>query len=286
MDTPIPPVPPPLPVPPPIPQGRGRSVPLSLPRRWIGDMLHAARKVPVVASEKAIRVRAMYDLRRQVPNPPSWSALLIKGLGLVSMRVPEMRRAYLGFPWARLYEAPYSVATVIFGREFRGEMATFFAPMLHPEALPLDRIDGKVRAWKADPVEAHGVLRRLVRNAKPPRPIRRLMWWVGLNWFGLMRARYFGTFAVNSVAAISGARMLQFQTPLTQVMYYGPVTKDGMLPLQMAFDHRVYDGYTGGLIGKELEGVFNNELVAEVKAAAEGRSKELTSPPVSPPARD
>lgn len=274
MDTPSPAPPPPTP-----PNDRGRTIPFSLPRRWIGDMLHAAGKVPVVASEKAIRVRAMHDLRRQVPRPPSWSSLMIKALGLVSMRVPEMRRAYLGFPWARLYEAPYSVASVIFGREFRGEMATFIAPLLHPERLPLDRIGAKVQAWKSDPVEAHGALRRLVRNAKPPRFVRRFLWWFGLNWFGLLRARYFGTFAVNSVAAISGARMIQFQTPLTQVMYYGAVTKDGMLPLQMAFDHRVYDGYTGGLIGKELEGVFNNELIAEVKADAEARA-------ASPPAQD
>lgn len=281
MDTPTP-----LPDPTPPPDDRGRSVPISLARRWVGDMLHAARKVPVVASEKAIRVRAMHELRRQVPHPPSWSSLMIKAMGLVSMRVPEMRRAYMGVPWGRLYEAPYSVASVIFGRQFQGEMATFFAPLPHPERLPLDAIGGKVRAWQTDPIEAHGVLRRLVRNAKPPRFVRRLLWWFGLNWFGLLRARYFGTFAVNSVAAISGARMIQFQTPLTQVMYYGAVTKDGMLPLQMAFDHRVYDGYTGGLIGRELEAVFNNELIAEVKALPAARAARAAPVAASPPAQD
>jgi hypothetical protein len=257
------------PPPPPPAADRGRSVPYTLPRRWIGDMLHAARRVPVVAAERALRVRAMYELRRQVPKPPSWSSLMIKALGLVSMRVPEMRRAYLGFPWARLYEAPYSVASVIFTREFRGELATFFAPMLHPERLELGKIDQKVQAWKADPVAAHGVLRRLVRNAKPPRPVRRFLWWFGLNWFGMMRARYFGTFAVNSIAATTSGRMLQFQTPLTQVVYYGAVTKAGELPLQLAFDHRVYDGVTGGRIASEIEAALNNELIAEVRALGE-----------------
>ncbi len=250
---------------PPPPDDRGRYLPYSLPRRWVGDMLHAARKVPVIACERVIRVKAMHELRRQTPKPPSWSSLLIKAMGLISTKMPELRRAYLGFPWGRIYEAPYSVASVIFGREFRGEQATFFAPMLHPERSPLDKIGGKLQAWKTDPVEAHGALRRLVRNAKPPRPIRRAMWWFGLNWFGLMRARYFGTFAVNSVASIGG-RMLQFATPLTQVLYYGAVNRDGEMLIQFAFDHRVYDGITVAVASVKLEEVLNNELIAEVKA--------------------
>ena len=246
------------------PEDRGRYLPYSLPRRWVGDMLHAARKVPVIACERVIRVKAMRELRRQTPKPPSWSSLLIKAMGLISVKMPELRRAYLGFPWGRIYEAPYSVASVIFGRQFRGEEATFFAPMLHPERSPLDKIGGKLQAWKNDPVEAHGALRRLVRNAKPPRPIRRAMWWFGLNWFGLMRARYFGTFAVNSVASIGG-RMLQFATPLTQVLYYGAVNRDGEMLIQFAFDHRVYDGITVAVASVKLEEVLNNELIAEVQ---------------------
>lgn len=250
---------------PPPPEPRGRYLPYSLPRRWVGDMLYAARKVPVIACERVIRVKAMHELRRKTPRPPSWSSLLIKAMGLISMKMPELRRAYLGFPWGRIYEAPYSVASVIFGRQFRGEEATFFCPMLQPERLTVDRIGAKVQAWKTDPVEAHGALRRLVRNAKPPRPIRRAMWWFGLNWFGEMRARYFGTFAVNSVASIGG-RMLQFATPLTQVLYYGAVNRDGEMLIQFAFDHRVYDGITVALASVRLEEVLNNELIEEVKA--------------------
>lgn len=247
-----------------MPESRGRTLPLSLPRRWIGDMLHFARKVPVVAGERTLRVRGLADARRAAARPPSWHALVIKGLGLVSERVPELRRAYLPYPWPRLYEAPYGVASVVFDREFRGELATFMAPMVQPEKRPLAEIHDKVQAWKADPVEAHGALRRLVRNARPPLPVRRLLWAVGLYGSGYFRARNFGTFAVNSVAGIR-TRPTQLVTPITSVWYYGSVNKGGEMPIHFGFDHRVFDGIAIGKALAALEAVFNGELAAEVR---------------------
>lgn len=245
-------------------EDRGRVLSLSLPRRWIGDMLHFADKVPVVAAERTFRVRALAEARRAVPHPPSWHALVIKALGVASARVPAMRQAYLPYPWPRLYEAPYSVASIVFERDYCGEPATFMAPLVQPEVRPLTVIQNKVKAWKGDPIEAHGVLRRIVRNAKPPRPIRRLIWAMGLYGNGFLRARNFGTFAVNSIAGNRG-RMLTLKTPITSVWYYGMVSKAGEMDIQMAFDHRVFDGSTAGRIGSVIEDVFNNELVAEVR---------------------
>jgi hypothetical protein len=244
-------------------EDRGRTLPLSLPRRWIGDMLHFADRVPVVAGERIIRVRSLVDARRALPRPPAWNALVIKGLGLVSARIPAMRQAYLPYPWPKLYEAPYSVASVVFERDFAGESATFMAPLVQPETRTLAVIQAKVKAWKDDPIEAHGVLRRIVRNAKPPRPIRRMIWAMGLYGSGFLRARNFGTFAVNSIAGIR-SKMLMFKTPITSVWYYGVVTK-GEMVIQLAFDHRVFDGATAGRASAELEAVFNNELLDEVR---------------------
>lgn len=244
---------------------RGRTLPLSLPRRWVGDMLHFAQRVPLVAAERVLRVRALAEARKAVPHSPTWHSLVVKGLGLVSVKMPELRRAYLPCPWPRLYEAPYSVANIVFEREFEGAPATFMCPLLHPERMPLQHIADKVERWKVDPISAHGVLRRLVRNARPPRPVRHLLWAAGLYWHGLMRARMFGTFAVNTVAAMRG-RMLALQSPLTFICYYGAVDKKGEMLIQMGFDHRVFDGSTAGRASSLLEGVFNNELLAEVKA--------------------
>jgi hypothetical protein len=230
-------------------------------------MLHFAERVPASTVERTLRVQPLLDARRSVPDPPGWHALVTKGLGVVSMRVPELRRAYLPFPWPRLYEAPHSVASVVFEKEFGGEPVPFFAPLLHPERLPLRHIQDKVRAWKADPVDAHGALRRLVRNARPPLPVRRLLWSAGLNWNGYFRARNFGTFAVNTVRALS-FRVVAFPCPLTSVWYYGGVSAAGEMGMMMAFDHRVFDGRTVDRAYRELEDVLNTELLAEVREPA------------------
>lgn len=230
-------------------------------------MLHFAERVPTFTFERTMSVKALADARAATADAPGWHALVTKALGVVSVRVPELRRAYLPRPWPRLYEAPYSVASVVFEKEFAGELVPHFAPMLHPETLPLATIQEKVRAWKADPVSAHGVLRRLVRNAKPPQPIRRLLWGAGLYWNGYFRARNFGTFAVNTLRELN-LRPLAFRSPLTTLWYYGQVSDAGEMTVQVALDHRVCDGRAVGRAMDELEAVLNGEIADEVRSAS------------------
>ena len=251
---------------------RGHYVRQSLPRKWMADMLHFSHRVPVVAAERIIRVRATVDARKQSGLAVSWNAVMIKAMGLISERLPELRRAYLPYPWPRLYEAPYSVASVILDREFEGEHATFMAPVLHPERLTLIDLDGKLNRLKTAPFDTVGAYRRLIRSTKFPLPIRRVLWAAGLYGSGYFRARNFGTYAVNSVAAFRG-KMLTMTTPITSCLYYNAVSRDGEMSTQFAFDHRVFDGYLGGRAGTELERVLNDEIVAELKSLnREGRS--------------
>ena len=42
--------------------------------------------------------------------------------------------------------------------------------------------------------------RKMLRATRLPLPLRRLLWWIGLN-VGRQRANYFGSFGVTSVAA-------------------------------------------------------------------------------------
>jgi hypothetical protein len=58
--------------------------------------------------------------------------------------------------------------------------------------------------------------------------------------------------------------MLTMTTPITLCVYYGAVSRDGEMPVQFAFDHRVFDGYTAGQIGYESERVLNNEIATEL----------------------
>jgi hypothetical protein len=242
---------------------KGRYVRQSLPRKWIADMLHFSKRVPVVAAERIVRVRAAAEARKASGLTIGWNTIVVKTLAIVSQRIPEMRRAYLPYPWPRLYEAPYSVASIILDREYEGEHATFMAPVLHPERLSLVELQAKLDRLKTVPFHEVGSFRRLIRTTKFPLLIRRLLWSTGMYWSGLFRARTFGTFAVNSVAATRG-RMLTMTTPITLCVYYGVVSREGEMPVQFAFDHRVFDGYTAGHIGYEAERVLNNEIAAEL----------------------
>ncbi len=244
---------------------RGRSIPLSLPRRWISDMLHFAMKVPVVAAERTLRIRTLVEARRATPFAPSWYATMLKAFAMVSERIPELRRAYMPYPWPHFYEHPFSVGSVVINREYEGEPATFLCPVLHPERLPLTKLHDKLQSLQNDPVEKHGSMRRLIRTSKFPRQIRRLLWAMGLYLSGGLRAGNFGTFSINTNAKGRGIRTLQFVTPITSVFYFGLPSSEGNMDTQLAFDHRVFDGVTAYRIGTELESVLNKELSTETR---------------------
>jgi hypothetical protein len=228
-------------------------------------MLHFAMKVPVVAGERTLRIKNLVEARRATPFAPSWYATILKAYAIVSERIPELRRAYMPYPWPHLYEHPFSVGSVVINREFQGEPATFLCPILHPERLPLTRLHDKLQSLQNDPFDKHGAMRRLIRTSKFPLPIRRFLWATGLYASGGLRAGNFGTFAINSNAKARRSRTLQFVTPVTSVLYIGLPSREGEMDVQLAFDHRVFDGATGYRVTNELECVLNAELIAETR---------------------
>lgn len=261
----------------------GRCHPLTLPRRWVGDILHFGRQVPIITGERGLRIRPLVSARRSTPRPPTWSSIILKAIGLVGLKVPEVRQSYLSFPWGRIHEMPYSVGSVVLDREYEGGHAVFPCPLLRPEGRPLREIQTVVDGWKTGPVSAHGPLRRLVRTARLPTPVRRAMWWYGLNADGYQKARNFGTFAINCLAGYRG-RIMQMCFPVTTFLYYGIPEKDGSMPIQMGFDHRVYDGYTAAKLMGELETVLNGPIAEEVVSLQPAESSADARFSLPPPA--
>jgi hypothetical protein len=96
-----------------------------------------------------------------------------------------------------------------------------------------------IRAATAPVGEVKDFLRAL-RVAGLPRPLRRRLWWLGLN-VCRQRADYFGTFAVTAYPAL-GAESLHPQSPLTATLTYGLIGADGRADVRLAYDHRVLDG--------------------------------------------
>src|SRR5438094_732899 len=99
---------------------RGGWVPLSVSRRLVCDLLHAARNVPTVCAERRMELADLVAARRLWEPRPFWSAIIIKAYALVAADMPPLRRSYACFPWAHLYEHRTSVATVTMERDYQG----------------------------------------------------------------------------------------------------------------------------------------------------------------------
>src|SRR5262249_15352913 len=157
-----------------------------------------------------------YQGRRLAPARPPWSAIFAKAFALLAEEVPEFRRAYCRFPWPHLYEYPCSVVSLAVERDYRGEKAVLATRIKDPARLSLTAIASAAGAAAPDRVEEVRDFRGLLGVSALPRPIRRSLWWLGLN-IGRQRANYFGTFAVSVYSSL-GAESLHPLSPLTATL--------------------------------------------------------------------
>lgn len=237
----------------------GRKLPLSLPRRLIGDMMHFARQVPSVPVQRRMNLGLLVAAREQAEPRPSWCALFTKGYAMVAARRPELRRAYIGFPWPHLYEHPVSIASIAVERRIGDEDAVLFAQVRGPERHAPEQLDSFLKDCKERPVELIGAFRRALTISRLPRVLRRSIWWLGLNSSGYKRARNLGTFGVSVYSGL-GAEGLHPLSPLTTTLNYGVIGEDGSVAVRVIYDHRVMDGATVARALEDLEGVLTHEL--------------------------
>jgi hypothetical protein len=248
-----------------MPQPPGRNLPLSLPRRFIGDLIHCAQKVPSVPVQRRMHLATVVAARAAATLRPSWCTLFTKAYARVAADRPELRRAYMSFPRSHLYEHALNVASVAIERMFAGEPAVFFAPLRSPEQQPLAQLDACLRRFKEQPIESIGAFRRALRISRLPLPLRRFAWWFALNVWGRKRAHYLGTFGVSVYAGL-GAASLHPLSPLTTTLNYGVIEADGAVDVRLIYDHRVLDGATVARALEHLERVLRDDIVAELRA--------------------
>ena len=246
----------------------GRTLPLSGPRLLIGDLLHFARQIPTIPVQRRMNVAGLRDARARMKRRVSWCVLFTKAYGRVASQAPELRRAYLPFPFPRLYEHPFSVASVAIERVHRGENAVFFSLMREPERTPLGTLETHLRSHKEVPLEKSGTFRRALRVGRMPLPLRRAFWWCGLNASGRGRAYCMGTFGVTAYSGL-GAESLHPLSPLTTTLTYGVIRPDGTVPVRVVYDHRVMDGGTVARALERLEQTLNGEILAELRGEDE-----------------
>jgi hypothetical protein len=247
-----------------MPKLSGRNVALSLPRRFIIDLVHFARKVPSVPVQRRMNLAAVVAARQAAAPRPSWAAIFTKAYAFVCAARPELRRAYLPYPWPHLYEHPIPIVSVAVERQFEEEEAVFFGHVRSPEQRGLAELDGELRRFKESDLNRVGSFRQALRMSRLPRPLRRFAWWVALNWWGRKRAHYFGTFGLSVYAGL-GAASLHPLSPVTTLLNYGMIDEQGWVDVRIIYDHRVMDGGNVARALADLERVLNNEIVTELR---------------------
>lgn len=244
----------------------GRWISLSRPRRFLGDLMHFAARVPTVPVQRKMKLAQVAAARSAVAARPSWVSVFLKAYAGVAKDLPVLRRAYLGLPWPHLREYPKSVASVAVERVYRDERCVFFGRISDPWRMPLPEIHARIREYADAPIESVRLFQKMLAFARWPRPVRRALMWLGLN---LPRTRpgQFGTFGVTVYSSL-GAESLHPLSPLTTTLNYGVIEPDGTVCVRIIYDHRVFDGAIVAQALAKLEEVLNGPILDELRAMA------------------
>lgn len=246
---------------------RGRRVPLSPARRLVADLMWACRGIPTVTVERRVDLAPLAAARAGAAVRPMWAVIFAKAFALVAADEPELRRSWIGFPWAHLYEHAEPVAALTVEREHAGERVVFSTRLCHAHARPLADLDAELRHAKEAPADEVPAVRRGLRLARLPGPLRRAALWFGLHASGRSRERNSGTFGVTTVGS-AGAGALHLISPLTATLHYGLFDARNRLDLRLTFDHRVFDGAVAGRALTALERVLNGPILDELRRPA------------------
>jgi len=171
----------------------------------------------------------------------------------------------MGWPFAHLYEHPYTVAMVATHREFCGEPWLFWSRFTRPESRSLLELQRDMDRYLAEPVEA--IFKRQVQFSGLPTFARRLLWWWNLNVSGQKRAKRLGTAFLTTLAG-SGAEIQHPPAFLTANFTYGPLDERGFSRVTIAYDHRLMDGRLVAHCLAEMEAALNGPVLAELQEFA------------------
>lgn len=249
---------------------RGTVRKISLPRRFIIDLMRASARVPFVSLRRTVDIGPLLDARASAARPPGWAATFVKAFALVAKDQVVLRTLYGKWPWPHFYELPRSVAMVAIARVEDGQDCILPEKVAHPEDLALTEIDARIRRAKNAPIEEIGAFRQIMTTTRLPWPLRRLAWAIGLN-FPRLHANFVGSFGVTSVAAY-GPGELHAISPGPFIVTFGVVNADRTIDVVIRWDHRITDAaFISGIL-TQLQQVLNGKITAEV--GGQGRPSE------------
>lgn len=251
----------------------GEIIRLSKARRAVVAMLRYAQKIPTVPVARRINVGALAQARRQQSPAHSWSAIFIRAYGIVCSRYPHLRRAWLSWPYPRLYEHPHCVCGLVVEREWEGEKVVLKGLIREPEVTSLDNISTILRRFQEADVWSISSFRSSLRFGAVPRWLQYLLMWQKLDMSGKQRAKYIGTFGFTNYGML-GAESLHPIGPTTTVMTLSPISPDGGVTVKLVYDHRVLDGSYVARSLAHLEEVLHQTILPELH----GNLSDVASP--------
>jgi hypothetical protein len=226
------------------------------------DYMWAASDMAVVDTARRLSIPKLVAARQQLADRPAWTVIFAKAFALVAVEIPELRRAYLKWPWPHFHEYAESTITIIVGHEIEGDGALLPVRIRAPDAFAIMDINATLRRDSADPLGSR-FIRGLVTISRYPAFIRRPIWWLCIN-VPRLRRHTFGTSGVSSVASMQ-ASLGASRSPAPFLLKYGPFDPDGSLEARLAYDHRVIDGALAARALARLEEILNSALLAEMR---------------------
>jgi hypothetical protein len=254
---------------------RGRIRNISLPRRFIIDLMNASTGVPFVSLSRPLNVRPLCEARAGAGCGPGWAAIFAKAFALVAHEEPALRTLYAKWPWPHFYELPRSIGMVAIARVIDGEDCILPERVLAPDEQPLAQIHAQIRRAKEAPVEDIPLFRRIYKATRLPWPVRRFGWWIARN-LGRMHSNNFGSFGLTSVSAY-GPGELRAISPGPYVLSYGVVSPDQTIDVLIRWDHRIADAVLMARTLTRLEQVLNTEIAAEIRAIRPAEPRAIRS---------
>ncbi|HVO02848.1 MAG TPA: hypothetical protein VMT54_11635, partial [Candidatus Cybelea sp.] len=73
---------------------RGNFRKISLPRRFVVDLMHASIGVPFVSLSRPLDIRQLLAARGSLSQPPGWAAIFVKAFALAARDEPILRTLY------------------------------------------------------------------------------------------------------------------------------------------------------------------------------------------------
>ncbi len=202
---------------------KGRYLPLAGPRRFIGDLVHFARRIPSAPVSRSFDVSALAEPRMRHPARPSWSCLFMKAYALVGAEHAAVAAVVARVSLAAAVRASLDELCAGHRADLSGRRGGLRrASSAHRSSRRSTQLQQAVAWYKNETLEKVGFYRMALRFSQAPTPIRRLLWWSTLNVSGYKRCKRFGTFGLSSYGAL-GAEQLHPISPLTTTLTYGPI---------------------------------------------------------------